>query len=99
MEIDFVQVNLQYLTQARDLAKIDREKAAVILGVDVALTELFAQITPLELTHFSRVRVSLIKPREQVWWWSRFLQAIKTGEPAEIEALLEHANLVAIQSR
>ncbi|MCI0550111.1 MAG: flagellar transcriptional regulator FlhD [Anaerolineae bacterium] len=98
MEIDFSQVNLQYLIQARDLAKIDREKAAVILGVDVALTELFAQVTSVELTHFSRIRVPLIKPHEQIWWWSRFLRAIKTGDPAEIEPLLEHANLVAIQN-
>ncbi|MGH8557796.1 MAG: flagellar transcriptional regulator FlhD [Methylococcales bacterium] len=97
MEIDFSQVNLQYLIQARDLAKVDREQAAVILGVDATLTELFAQVTPAELVHINRIRVPLIKPHEQFWWWSRFVQTIKSGEPAKIEVLLEHANLIAIK--
>jgi hypothetical protein len=79
------------------LAKIDREKAAVILGVDAALTELFAQVTPAELAHFSSVRAPLIRPLDEFWWWSRLLHAIKSGESAKIEVLLEQANLIAIK--
>ena len=97
MEIDFSQVNLQYLIQARDLAKEDPERAAVLLGVESTLTEMLAEVTPAELMHITRIKVPLLRPHEQIWWWSRFLQAIKDGQSGEIDALLEHANLIAIK--
>ena len=98
MDFDFSQLNLQYLIQARDLAKQDPELAAVILGIEAKLADKLAQVTPIELAQINCIRVPLIKPYDEFWWWSRFLEAIKIGNPVEIEVLLEHANLAAIKS-
>lgn len=99
MTIDFSDVNLQYLIQARDLSKEDPELAAVLMGVEPGFTELFARVTPAQLAPFGRVRVPLIKPHQQLWWWSRFAHALKSGESGAMDALLEQANLMVIQCR
>ena len=46
MKCDFSNVNLQYLIQARDIARQDSEHAAIILGMDKQLSTALGKVLP-----------------------------------------------------
>ena len=96
MEFDFSEVNLQYLIQARDLAKQDPTFAAIILGLEDETTGLLAGTTPKALAQISPIKQPLLLPRQEAWWWSRLFVALREGRSDEIEAVLDHAPLVTL---
>jgi hypothetical protein len=93
-EFNFSDINLQYLLRARDLAMQDSEVVATLLGLSVELAHTLTQTTPQELTQLTRIKTPLVVPRQDAWWWARLLNAIRDGQPGEIDAIVEHAALI-----
>ena len=96
MKMDFSQVNLQYLIQARDLAKQDPQRAAVLLGIPDEMAGLLPDLSPQQLTQIIAIKPPLLIPRQEAWWWSRLFAALRDGRPDEIEAVIEHAALITV---
>ena len=94
MKMDFSQVNLQYLIQARDLAKQDPQMAAVLLGIPDEIACMLSELSAQELTQIIQIKAPLLIPRQGAWWWSRLLTALRDRRPDEIEAVIEHASLI-----
>jgi len=94
LDFDFSDINLQYLLRTRDLARQDPEVVATLQGISVDMAHILTQTTPEELTHITRIKPPLLVPRQQAWWWARLLNAIRSGQPGEIDAILEHAALI-----
>ena len=94
MDVDFSQLNLQYLIQARDVARVDGEVTAVLLGTPTEFAEQLAQVSPADLAHLTAIKVPLLVPRGAPWWWARLFQALREDRPGELEAVLAHAGLV-----
>ena len=99
MKCDFSELNLQYLIQARDIAKEDPEHAAVILGINKKIAKELANLSPAALCMVSKIKVPLIGPNQPTWWWKRFFQALNDERSDEVQAIMEHANLLAITKR
>lgn len=97
MEIDFSRVNLEYLMRARDLARNDIEVTAALLGIPLELARLFAEVTPEELVQVIEIKVPLLLPRQEPWWWQRLLRALREGRTEELKTIIEHASLMSLQ--
>jgi hypothetical protein len=93
-DIDFSRVNLQYLICARDLARVDPERATVLLGVPDDLVQLLAELEPAALVAVTEVRVPLLVLRQEPWWWHRLFTALQADRPDELRAVLEQAGLM-----
>ncbi len=96
MDFDFSGINLEYLIRARDLAKRDPEFVATLLGMEIEMALLLADLKPKELTRISLIKQPLLMPRQEPWWWSRLFVALREGHADEIEAVIEHAPLVTV---
>ncbi len=94
MDFDFSDINLQYLLRTRDLARNDPEVVATLQGIPVELAQTLTQTTPKELSHITRIKPPLLVPRQNAWWWKRLLDAVRYGQPGEIDAVIEHAVLI-----
>lgn len=99
MKCDFSQVNLQYLIQARDLAIRDPELVAMFLGIPSDMAQLLSEVTPQALTQVAQIKPPLLIPRQETWWWSRLLTALREGRTEEVNSILEHAPLITVLSR
>jgi hypothetical protein len=93
-DIDFSRVNLQYLICARDLARVDPERATVLLGVPDDLVQLLAELEPSALVAVTEISVPLLILRQETWWWQRLYTTLQAGRPDEIRAVLEQAGLM-----
>ena len=94
MDWNFSHLNLEYLIQARDLARSDQCRACAILGVPEAMAGILADLPPQLLANIVRVNHPLVTPRPDVWWWSRLLVALQGGQSAEIEVVMAHASVI-----
>ena len=94
MKIDFSNINLQYLIQARDIAQKDPGLATTLLGLSKRLAELFAQQTSVSLANSAQIKIPLLTPRGEAWWWSRLIAALTDGCAEEVDAVLEHASVI-----
>ncbi len=94
MEIDFSSVNLQYLLQVRDLARENPQRASVLFDMPDELAHLLAELPPGDLTAINQIRIPLVVPRHEPWWWSRLFRAIHARQPEEVQAVLEHVGMV-----
>ena len=90
--MDFSQLNVQYLIQARELSKQNLQLAAAILGINDDMACLISDLTPQTLTQIIQINPPLLIPRQETWWWSRFITALRDGHPAEIEAIIGHGS-------
>ena len=99
MKCDFAELNLQYLIQARDIAKEDPEHASVILGINKKIAKDLAKLSPAALSMVSTIKVPLIGPKQPTWWWKRLPRALDEERSDEVQAIMEHANLLAITKR
>ena len=90
MDWDFSHLNLEYLVQARDLARSDRQRACAVLGVPETMVGILADLTPQLLAKLTRIDRPLVIPRQNAWWWSRLLVVLLDGQPAEIENVVAH---------
>lgn len=98
MEMNFSRVNLEYLIQARDLAREDTQAMAVLLGMPRQLACVLAEVAPEELAQVIAIKAPLLVPRQEPWWWQRLFKAVREGRPDEVEAVIEHASLMCVQT-
>ncbi len=87
MKMDFSQVNLQYLVQARITAKRGPQLAAVLPGIHDGMTCMLFNLSVQELTRIIQIKTPLLIPRQEAWWWSRLLTCHRNGRRYEIEAM------------
>ena len=71
---DIVDLNLFWLIKARELARVNREKAAVVLGVDVGLIDLFSDLSIAELNTLAQAGVLLFRPRFRSTLWRQLIE-------------------------
>lgn len=95
MKTDFSQLNLQYLIQARDLTQQDPQLGAILLGIPDEMAHLLSDLSPQQLTQIIQIKSPLLTPRQEAWWWSQLLTALRDGRLDEIDAIMEHASLAA----
>lgn len=96
MNMDFSHLNVEYLVQARDLARADPRLTASILYMPNELAQSLAALTPAGLAQLTQIKMPLLVPRPETWWWSRLFQAIQDGDEAEVRAIMDHAGLFVI---
>ena len=94
MNLDFSHLNFQYLIQARDLARQDRQRAGVLLGIPDEMVCLLPDLSPQLLAQILQIKPPLVIPRQEIWWWSRFLVALRDGQSAELETIMDQALLI-----
>jgi hypothetical protein len=70
---DIVDLNLFWLIKARELARHNRKKAAVVLGVDPGLLALFSRLSIGDLNTLARAGVMLFRPRFRSALWRALL--------------------------
>ena len=94
MDIDFSQLNLQYLILVRDLARRSPELAVAILGLPTELVKRLATLTAERLSVLARIKSPLLTLRHaKAIWWSRLFVALQDPRPDEMDVLLEQAHL------
>ena len=93
MDWDFSKVNLEYLIQARELARSNPRAGSLMLGVSDEFIQLLSEMSPRELALITQFKPPLIGPRHAAWWWQRLLSALQTGNPDELRVILDHAGL------
>jgi len=89
MNIDFSQVNLQYLIQVNQLAQHDPVLTTAVTGMSDETALLLSSLTPGDLTQLSLIKSPLLTPHPAPWWWSRVFTALRDGRKEEIKTLLE----------
>jgi len=93
---DIIDLNLSWLVKARELAKLDQTKAAVMLGFDVSTADRIAQL-PLEHLHdIARLGVMLFQPRFHTGFWDELLDDNK-AHAIRFQALLMASKEVSTQ--
>ena len=93
-DLDFSDINLQYLILVRDLLKHDPELASTLLGVSDEMGEVLTLVTPAVLSQIAKIQSPLLKPRQEPWWWARLLKALADGQQNEIDVVLDHSGFV-----
>lgn len=96
MEWDFSTVNLNYLLRARELARAQPAVAATVLGLPPELVCAVAALDADHLARLGQVKPPLLVARGDAWWWARLVAALETGRADEIDAVLEHAQLLFV---
>lgn len=96
MEMDFSKVNLEYFIQARDFARQNEEMLSVLLGMSPELAHLLAKTTAQQLAHIAEIKPPLLVPRQEAWWWQRFLMAVREDKTDELKVVMEHASLMIV---
>ena len=94
VEFDFSRVNLEYLIQARDLARQNPRAGALLLGISDELAQQLARVTPAGLALVTAFKPPMVSPRLASWWWERLLRAVTEGDRGELQVILEHASLL-----
>ncbi len=89
MNIDFSQINLQYLIQVNQLAQHDPVLTTAITGIPDETALLLGSLTPGDLTRLSLIKSPLLTPHPAPWWWARIFAALRDGRKEEIKTLLE----------
>ena len=89
---DIMDLNLCWLIKARELARENRQKAAVLLGVEPALLGLFARLSLGELNTLARAGVLLFRPRFRSTLWR---QCLEGPSPPPLSARLQTLLLAA----
>ncbi len=97
MTYDFSQINLQYLIHTRDLARRDPQLAATLTGLADDLARMLAELTPYQLAQVTQIKLPLLLPRQETWWWSRLFVAMREGRAEEIATIMEHAALITVR--
>ncbi len=94
MNVDFSGLNLQYLIQARDLARQDPHLASVLLGIPSEMAGMVGNLSPQTLAQITQIKIPLITPQQETGWWLRLLTALKDEDRKEIKAIIAQAPLI-----
>ena len=96
MNVDFSGLNLQYLIQARDLARQDPHLASVLLGIPSEMAGMVGNLSPQTLAQITQIKIPLITPQQETGWWLRLLTALKDEDRKEIGAIIAQAPLIVV---
>lgn len=96
MNIDFSQVNLQYLIQANQMAQQDPVLTTAVTGMPAEIAHIFGSLTPGDLARVSQIKSPLLIPHPAPWWWSRLFTALSEGRTNEIKTLLEQTASITL---
>ena len=96
MNIDFSNVNLEYLLHARDIAREDHQVAASLLGTPPELATLLTQAPNTNLAKISRVKMPLMAVRGDAVWWFRLFKALAEENEEELDVILQAVNLTLL---
>jgi hypothetical protein len=77
---DIVDLNLLWLLKAREVARSNRKKAAVVLGLDARLLEEISQLSLGDLDTMAHAGVLLFRPRFRPGLWRRMIE--RTHSPS-----------------
>ena len=94
MNIDFSLLNLQYLIQVNQLARQDVALTAAVTGLPKETATVLGALTPANLADISIIKLPLIAPHSDHWWWSRLFTALSEERQEEVNILLEQAALI-----
>jgi len=93
---DIVDLNLSWLIKAREIARFDREKAAVVLGLDASLVDEISQLSISDLNTMAHAGVMLLRPRFRPGLWRKLIeQAHSPSLSVRLQTLLMAAREVA----
>ena len=70
---DIVDLNLFWLVKARELARANREKAVVVLGLDANLMNKFTLLSIDDLNTIAHAGVLLFRPRFRPILWRQII--------------------------
>ena len=77
---DIVDLNLFWLVKARELARADRKKAVVVLGLDANLMNKFTLLSIDDLNTIAHAGVLLFRPRFRPTLWRQIIA--RGGHPS-----------------
>ena len=93
---DIVDLNFSWLLKAREIARFDREKAAVVLGLDASLVDEISQLSISDLNTMAHAGVMLFRPRFRLGLWRLLIkQAHSPSLSVRLQTLLTAAREVA----
>jgi len=95
---DIVDLNLLWLIKAREIARFNRTKAAVVLGLDASLLDEISQMSIGDLNTLAHAGVMLFRPRfRSVLWRQMIKRAHSPSLSVRFHALLMAAGEVSDQ--
>jgi len=95
---DIVDLNLFWLLKAREIARFNPEKAAVVLGLDASLMDKISQLSLGDLDTMAHAGVILFRPRFRPGLWRKLIeQAHSPSLSVRLQTLLMAAGVVADQ--
>jgi len=95
---DIFDLNLLWLFKAREFARSNRTKAAVIFGFDEATTEKISRLSLKQLHRISRSGVMVFQPRFHPRFWHEMLEdGEDTSVGIQFQTLLMAINDVSNQ--
>jgi len=93
---DIVDLNLIWLLKARDIARSNRARAAVVLGLDAGLLDEISQLSLGDLNTMAHAGVILFRPRFRRGLWRKLIeQAHSPSLSVRLQTLLTAAREVA----
>ncbi len=93
---DIVDLNLLWLMKAREIARFNREKAVVVLGLDASLVDEISQLSLGDLDTMAHAGVILFRPRFRLGLWRKLIeQARSPSLSVRLQTLLTAAREVA----
>ncbi len=95
---DIVDLNLLWLLKAREIARSNRNKAAMVLGLNASLLDEISQLSLCDLNTMAHAGVLLFQPRFRPSLWRRMIeQAHSPSLAVRCQTLLTAASEVADQ--
>ena len=94
---DIAELNLAWLLKARELAKTDRAKAAVLFGLDQGLSDVLASASIQDLRNLAQSGLMLFRPRFHVRFWRRGCAGDAPSSPGLAQLLMLAAEEVMAQ--
>jgi len=86
---DIIDLNFSWLFKARELAKSDHIKAAVVLGLDVGTTDRISQLSLEHLRGIAHSGLMLFQPRFHAGFWNELVDENENNSRAiQLQALL-----------
>ncbi len=95
---DIVDLNLLWLLETREIARSNRNKAAMVLGLNASLLDEISQLSLCDLNTMAHAGVLLFQPRFRPSLWRRMIeQAHSPSLAVRCQTLLTAASEVADQ--
>ncbi len=66
---DIFELNISFLFKARELAKCNQKKAAIVLGLDDVVMDSISKLSIEEMSSIARSEVMLFQPRFHPRFW------------------------------